>query len=362
MISKMSLYRNYSTTILLSPSYSLGFCASIFIVIQIISGYILASNYIPSTSESFNIIHNIIMRELDTGWLIRFNHVNGCSFLFIVVYLHMYRSLYANSISKSSVWIVGIVMYILMCGIAFTGYSLVYGQMSLWAIVVICSLVTAIPIIGNKLLILIWGGSVVSSVTLERIFCVHYLLPLLLLLLILIHLYNLHSVNSSGDFNIINNRYDRINFYPLLLIRDVFIGSNVLIAYNIITFYYTDLLGHTDNYIPANPLVTPAEIMPEFYLLPFYALIRAIPHKVLGIVVMVLLIYSLTNLYPIYMVRFYNNSLLNVFHKSLLFILLLDLVIASKLCLCINHYESMYLLLIISILGILNTSIYHSSR
>lgn len=242
-MNKISLYRNYSTTILLSPVYSIGFCASLFIIIQIITGYILASNYIASTSESFNIIHNIIMRELDTGWLIRFNHVNGCAFLFIVIYMHIYRSLYHNSISKTSVWIIGIIMYILLCGIAFTGYSLVYGQMSLWAIVVICSLVTAIPLVGNKLLILIWGGNIVSSVTLQRIFCVHYILPLLLILFIIIHLYNLHNVNSTGDIYTINNRYDRINFYPLLLIRDVFIGSSILIIFNIFVYYYSDMFG-----------------------------------------------------------------------------------------------------------------------
>lgn len=355
-MNKISIYRNYSTTILLSPAYSLGFGASLFIIIQIISGYILASNYIPSTSISFNIIHNVIMRELDTGWLIRYNHINGCALLFVVVYMHMYRSLYHNSISKTSVWIVGIIMYILICGIAFTGYSLVYGQMSLWAIVVICSLVTAIPFIGKKLLILIWGGNIVSSVTLQRIFCVHYLLPLLLVLFIMIHLYNLHNVNSTGDIYFINNRYDRINFYPLLLIRDIFIGSSILIIFNILVFYYSDMFGHPDNYVPANPLITPAEIMPEFYLLPFYALIRAIPHKVLGIILMVLLLLCLTNLYPIYIIRFYNN--ISIYSRSLLLILLLDLVIASKLCLLINHYESFYILLILSILCILSHHIY----
>ena len=359
IINKISIYRNYSTTILLSPAYSIGFCASLFIIIQIISGYILASNYIPHTKESFNIIHNVIMRELDTGWLIRFNHINGCAFLFIVIYMHIYRSLYHNSITKTSVWVIGIIMYILLCGISFTGYSLVYGQMSLWAIVVICSLVTAIPFIGNKLLILIWGGNIVSSVTLQRIFCIHYLLPLLLILFIIIHLFNLHNVNSTGDIYTINNRYDRINFYPLLLIRDVFIGSNILIIYNIFVYYYSDLFGHADNYVPANPLVTPSEIMPEFYLLPFYALIRAIPHKVLGIIMMVLLLLSLTNLYPIYIIRFYNN--INIFHRALLLLLILDVVIASKLCLLINHYESFYFLLILSILGVLSHHIYNNN-
>jgi quinol-cytochrome oxidoreductase complex cytochrome b subunit len=358
-MNKISFYRNYSTTILLSPAYSIGFCASIFIFIQIISGYVLASNYIPHTNESFDVIHNVIMRELDTGWLIRFNHVNGCALLFIVIYIHMFRSLYHNSISKTSVWVVGILMYILLCGIAFTGYSLVYGQMSLWAIVVICSLVTAIPFIGNQLLILIWGGNIVSTVTLQRIFCIHYLLPLLFILFIMIHLLNLHNVNSTGDIYTINNRYDRIHFYPLLLIRDVFIGSNILILYNIFVFYYSDLFGHPDNYVPANPLVTPSEIMPEFYLLPFYALIRAIPHKVLGIIFMVLLLLSLTNLYPISILRFYNH--VNILHRTLLVLLLLDLCIASILCLYINHYESFYFLLILSILSLLSHHISNHS-
>lgn len=350
-MNKIGLYRNYSSTILLSPVYSLGFCASLFIIIQIISGYILASNYIPHTNLSFDNIHNIIMRELDTGWLIRFYHINGCAFLFIVIYMHIIRSMYYNSISKSSVWIVGIIMYILICGISFTGYSLVYGQMSLWAIVVICSLVTAIPIVGNKLLILIWGGNIVSSVTLQRIFCVHYLLPLLLVLFILIHLYNLHNINSTGDNYYINNRYDRINFYPLLLYRDAFIGSIVLFIFNIFVYYYSDMFGHSDNYIPANPLVTPAEIMPEFYLLPFYALIRAIPHKITGIILMFFFFFSLTNLYPLFYVRYYNN--ISILHRALILVFILDVSLASYLCLLINHYSSFYLLLVLSVTSLL---------
>lgn len=303
------LIRNYSTTILLSPVYSIGFCTSLFIMIQIVTGYILASNYIAHTNESFNVIHNVIMRELDTGWLLRYTHINGCAFIFIVMYLHMFRSLFHNSITKTSVWIVGIIMYILLCGIAFTGYSLVYGQMSLWAIVVICSLVTAIPFVGHNILISIWGGNVVSSVTLQRIFCIHYLLPLLLVLFILIHLYNLHNVNSTGDQNTngIAERYDRINLYPLLLIRDVFIGSSLFMIYNIYVYFHSDIYGHPDNYVPANPLVTPAEIMPEFYLLPFYALIRAIPHKVLGIFVMALFLFCLSNISIVYP---YNSILI----------------------------------------------------
>lgn len=345
------IYRNYSTTILISPVYSIGFCASIIIIIQIISGYILASNYIAETNETFNIVNNIIMRELDTGWLIRYNHINGCGILFIVIYMHMYRTIYYNSISKTTVWIIGVVMYIILCGIAFTGYSLVYGQMSLWAIVVICSLVTAIPIVGNKILILIWGGSVVSSVTLQRIFCVHYILPLIIILLIILHLYNLHAINSTGDMYSISNRYDRISFYPLLLIRDIYIGSILLIVLNVCVYYYSDIFVHSDNYIPANPLVTPSEIMPEFYLLPFYALVRAIPNKVLGIVIMILFILSLSNIGRSY----YNNSM--IIHRSLLIIMVIDIYLSSNLCLLINHNESFYILIIMSVIGVMSNGI-----
>lgn len=345
------IYRNYSTTILISPVYSIGFCASIIIIIQIISGYILASNYIAETNETFNIVNNIIMRELDTGWLIRYNHINGCGILFIVIYMHMYRTIYYNSISKTTVWIIGVVMYIILCGIAFTGYSLVYGQMSLWAIVVICSLVTAIPIVGSKILILIWGGSVVSSVTLQRIFCVHYILPLIIILLIILHLYNLHAINSTGDMYSISNRYDRISFYPLLLIRDIYIGSLLLIVLNVCVYYYSDIFVHSDNYIPANPLVTPSEIMPEFYLLPFYALVRAIPNKVLGIVIMILFILSLSNIGRSY----YNNSM--IIHRSLLIIMVIDIYLSSNLCLLINHNESFYILIIMSVIGVMSNGI-----
>ena len=176
----------------------------------------------------------------------------------------------------------------------------------------------------------------------------------------MIHLFNLHNVNSTGDMYIIGSRYDRINFYPLLLIRDLFIGSIVLIIYNVFVYYYSDLFGHCDNYVPANPLVTPSEIMPEFYLLPFYALIRAIPHKVLGIIMMVLFLVCLTNLSPIVSVRSYPN--INMLYQSLLFILLLDLVIASELCLYINHYSCMYLLLILSILSLLQHHIFISNN
>ena len=165
------------------------------------------------------------MRTLELGFLLRYNHINGCALLFIVLYLHMFRTIYHNSYHKSTVWLIGIISFLLLCAISFTGYSLVYGQMSLWAIVVICSLVTAIPFVGEQLLTLLWGGTMISDVTLQRIFSLHYLLPLLCLLNILLHLFSLHIINSTGDHYSLSHRYDRINFYPLLLIRDIFIGT-----------------------------------------------------------------------------------------------------------------------------------------
>lgn len=315
---------------------------------QVFTGYILASNYVATEFESFHVIHNIIMRELDTGWLLRFYHMNGCGFLFLMMYLHIVRSIFLFSFTLTSVWIVGIIMYILLCAIAFTGYSLVYGQMSLWAIVVICSLVTAVPLVGTKLLLLIFGGNLVSSVTLQRISSGHYILPLLLIILIMIHLYNLHNVNSTGDQYFLDSRYDRTSFYPLLLFRDAFIGSALFLLMNILVYYYSDLFGHPDNYVPANPLVTPAEIMPEFYLLPFYALIRAIPHKVYGIITLVNFLGSFTT--GSYLSSF---SFLFILHRALFLLVFLDISIASFLCLLMNHFSSFYFLLLFHISFIL---------
>jgi len=374
----IGFYRHYSTTILLTPSYSLGFCASLFLIIQISTGFFLASHYVPTTNEAFEVIHSSLMRDLDAGWLLRHLHANGAAFFFIAIYSHMFRALYHGSPSRTRVWIIGVIMYILLCAISFTGYSLVYGQMSLWAIVVICSLVTAIPYLGHDLLTLIWGGSVVSTATLQRVFCVHYLLPLILALLALIHLYFLHQVNSTGEYPIIMSRSDRINFYPLLLIRDMVIGSLFLIGYCYFVFFDPDLLGHPDNYVPANPMVTPPEIMPEFYFLPFYAIIRAIPHKAFGIVVMIFMILSLTNLLPSIGFRsqlslpLSNNSVrwwtgsgsptsITPLSRALLFVFLLDVVLASKLCLMVNHFESMYWLLLITVLGMCSSELGRSS-
>jgi len=371
-------YRHYSTTILLTPSYSLGASAGLFLGIQIITGFFLASHYVPTTHQAFEVIHSNLMRDLDSGWLLRHLHANGASFFFIAVYAHMFRGLYHGSPSKTRIWLVGVIIYILLSGICFTGYSLVYGQMSLWAIVVICSLVTAIPYIGQDLLILIWGNSVVSTCTLQRVFCVHFLLPIVLALFAMLHIAFLHEVNSTGEYPIIQTRSDRINLFPLLLVRDALILSLFSIAYCYFVFFNPDVLGHADNYVPANPMVTPPEIMPEFYFLPVYAIVRAIPHKAIGILGMVFVFFSLSNILPsigskseltqiasMNSVRWWTGSgsptAVTPLSRALLFVFLLDVLLACKLCLMVNHFESMYWLLIITVLGMFSAELGRSN-
>lgn len=358
MINKLIMIRNYTTTILLSPTYSIGFCAIIMIIIQLITGFILACNFIASIFISFNIINNIIMRELDLGFLLRYIHINGCAFLFIIIYMHIFRSIYKNSISKINVYIVGIIIYIILCGISFTGYSLVFGQLSYWAIVVICNLITCIPFIGNKLLILIWGGNIINDNTLQRIFSLHFILPLLIIFLIIIHLIFLHIINSTGDQFFIINKYNRINFYPLLLFRDLFIISYILLFFFNIIFFNSDIFNHTDNYIIANPLITPNDIMPEFYLLFYYAIIRAIPFKTFGIFLLLLFIICLFHLF--YSLYFYSN--INLYKLATYFIFLLDIIIMSYSCLFINHYQTIYIILIFSFFNFFFFNIISSSN
>jgi len=345
-----------------------------FLSIQIMSGFMLATGYVPTSGSAFESIHSGIMRDLDSGWLLRSCHANGASLFMGVVYMHMFRCLWHGSPSRTRVWVFGVVMYILLCGCCFTGYSLVYGQMSLWAIVVICSLVTAVPYIGNDVLQLLWGGSVVSGVTLQRIFCVHFLLPLILAALSLIHIYFLHGTNSTGEYPAVLSRRDRINFYPLLLVRDVAVFSLVLLVYTYYVYFSPDELGHPDNYVPANALVTPPEIAPEWYFLPFYGIIRAIPHKALGIVMMALMLISLCNLFPgigtngilrsyapMYGIRWWTGSgsptPISPLSRCLLLLLVLDVYLSSKLCLMVNSSESLYWLLLATVLGMIGSEL-----
>jgi len=256
----------------------LGLC----LVVQLLTGIFLAMHYTPNVDLAFISVEHI-MRDVNYGWLLRYIHANGASMFFICVYIHIARGIYYGSYNKIIVWGVGVVIYIIMMATAFMGYVLPWGSMSLWGATVITNLITAIPVIGNDIVLWVWGGFSVSNATLNRFFSFHYLLPFLLSALVVIHLIALHDKGSSNPLGVSAN-IDKIPFHPYYTTKDVFgfIVFGILFAYFI--YFEPNLLGHPDNYIPANPLVTPPSIVPEWYFLFAYAILRSIPHKLLGVV------------------------------------------------------------------------------
>jgi len=285
--SILSIFNNYLydsfLPINISYLYNFGSILGIILIIQIISGIFLAMYYIPNINMAFNSIE-YIMREVNYGWFIRYLHLNSAAFFFLAVYLHMLRGLLYGSFNKKLTWIIGVILFLLMIITAFIGYSLVYGQMSYWAIVVITNLLTSIPYIGDDLVYLIWGGFSVSNATLNRFYSFHYLLPFIIVAFTIIHLIVLHEVGGSNPIGINRNT---INFNPYFSIQDI-LGFILIITFLLfMVFFYPNYLNHSDNYIEANPFITPSHIVPEIYLLPFYAILRSISNKTLGVIAMI---------------------------------------------------------------------------
>ena len=278
---------NYPTPINIHYAWNFGFLASMCLIIQIITGIFLAMHYTPHVDLAFASLEHI-MRDVNYGWLLRYIHANGASMFFIVVYVHMFRGLYFGSYTKPRhfVWVVGVLILLLMILTAFIGYVLPWGQMSLWGATVITNLVSAIPLIGDSLVTWLWGGFSVDNATLNRFFSFHYLFPFIIAALSLIHLALLHQDGSGNPLGI-NSSMDKIPMYPYFIIKDFFGIIVFLIFFSIFVYFYPNLLGHPDNYIEANPMVTPAHIVPEWYFLPFYAILRSIPHKLGGVIAMV---------------------------------------------------------------------------
>jgi len=270
------------------------------LIIQILTGVFLAMHYQPHVDFAFNSVEHI-MRDVNAGWILRYTHANVASFFFIFVYAHIARGLYYSSYKSPRilVWTIGVIILILMMAIAFLGYVLPYGQMSLWGATVITNLLSAVPFFGQDLVELIWGGFSVSNATLNRFFSLHFLLPFLLAALVVGHLMALHT-HGSNNPNGISSNGDRYAMHPYFTFKDLVTIFAFLLALSIIVFFYPNLLGHSDNYIPANPMSTPPSIVPEWYLLPFYAILRSIPNKLLGVIAMfgsllILLILPLTD-------------------------------------------------------------------
>jgi len=278
---------DYPTPINLNYMWSFGSTAGICLVIQIITGIFLAMHYTPHVDLAFNSVEHI-MRDVNNGWLIRYLHANGASMFFIVVYSHMFRGLYFGSYMhpRGLLWCSGVIIFLLMMATAFMGYVLPWGQMSFWGATVITNLFSAIPFVGGAVVEWLWGGFSVDNATLNRFFSLHYLMPFIIAGLTIIHLSLLHKDGSNNPLGI-NTNIETVSFYPYFYVKDLLAFLGLILFFSFFVFYYPNALGHSDNYIPANPLVTPAHIVPEWYFLPFYAILRSIPDKLGGVAAMV---------------------------------------------------------------------------
>ena len=279
---------DYPTPRNLNYWWNFGSLAGIALVLQIVTGVVLAMHYTPHADMAFDSVEHI-MRNVNYGWLLRYAHANGASMFFLVVYIHLLRGLYYGSYKapREILWWLGIILLLMMMANAFMGYVLPWGQMSYWAATVITNLFTAIPLVGESLTTWLWGGPVVDTPTLVRFYSLHYMLPFLMVGLVVVHLWALHVHHSNNPLGIdVKGPQDFLPFHPYYTAKDL-VGLGVfllVLAYFIL--FAPNFLGHPDNYIPANSLSTPAHIVPEWYFWPFYAILRAIPDKLLGVVAM----------------------------------------------------------------------------
>lgn len=291
---------DYPTPSNLSYFWNFGFLAGMCLAIQIITGIALAAHYTPHVSLAFLSVENI-MRDVNFGWLLRYIHSNGASMFFIVVYIHIGRGLYYGSYiqPRGLVWILGTIILLLMMATAFMGYVLPWGQMSFWGATVITNLFSAFPYIGSKIVTLLWGGFSVDNATLNRFFSFHYLMPFVIAAIAIIHIASVHQDGSNNPLGITSIN-DKICFFPYFVLKDTLSFVFFILFFIFFVYFLPNQLGHPDNYIQANPMVTPEHIVPEWYFLPSYAILRSIPNKLLGVIallasILVLLILPFIN-------------------------------------------------------------------
>ena len=272
----------------LNYSYTFGGILSIMLMVQIITGVVLAMHYVASSDLAFNSVEHI-MRDVNYGWLLRYVHANGASMFFIAVYVHIFRGLYYGSYKepREVLWILGVVIFLLMMATGFMGYVLPWGQMSFWGATVITNLFSAIPLVGESIVTWLWGGFSVDQPTLNRFFSLHYLLPFMITGVVMLHVWALHVTGQSNPTGVeVKQKSDVVPFTPYATIKDGFAMIVFMVVFAWFVFYLPNYMGHPDNYLPANPLVTPAHIVPEWYYLPFYAILRAVPDKLGGVLLM----------------------------------------------------------------------------
>ena len=287
---------DYPTPKNLNYWWTFGGILTFCLITQIITGIVLGMHYIAHADLAFASVEHI-MRDVNYGWLIRYVHANGASMFFLAVYIHIFRALYYGSYKspREMIWIIGMLIYFLMMATAFLGYVLPWGQMSFWGATVITNLFSAIPLVGESITNWLWGGYSVDNPTLTRFFSLHYLFPFLILGLVILHIWALHVPGNNNPIGIDLKKpsKDTVPVHPYIVIKDLFALLIFLLVFAFFVFYSPNILGHSDNYIEANPLVTPAHIVPEWYLLPFYAILRSVPDKLLGVIAMFAAIFVL---------------------------------------------------------------------
>jgi ubiquinol-cytochrome c reductase cytochrome b subunit len=288
IFSSIKHFAEYRTPKNLNYLWNFGSIAGIVLVMQILTGLFLAMQYTPHVKMAFDSVENI-MRNVNYGWLLRYTHAVGASMFFVAIYIHIARGLYYGSYKapREILWFFGIIIFIVMMATAFMGYVLPWGQMSFWGAKVITNLFSAIPFFGEDIVIWLWGGFSVDNPTLNRFFALHFLLPFIIVGLVIIHIVALHKHGSNNPTGVdVKTEKDTIPFHPYYTVKDIFgFGVFFLVFFGFV-FFNPNSLGHPDNYTVANPMVTPPHIVPEWYFLPFYAILRSIPDKLGGVMAM----------------------------------------------------------------------------
>src|SRR6266568_5001179 len=278
----------YPTPRNLSYWWNFGSLAGFMLVVMIVTGIFLAMQYTPHVDFAFDSVERI-MRDVNWGWLMRYIHSNGASFFFIVTYIHIFRGLYYGSYKapRELVWMLGLVIYLLMMATAFMGYVLPWGQMSYWGAQVITGFFSAFPLVGEPIRIWLLGGYAPDQAALTRFFSLHYLLPFVIAAVVILPIWALHIPGSGNPTGVdVKDEKDTLPFHPFYTAKDGWFAGAFLLLYALVTYFAPNYLGHPDNYIPANPLATPAHIVPEWYFLPFYAILRSVPDKLGGVLAM----------------------------------------------------------------------------
>ena len=336
---------DYPTPKNLNYWWTFGGILTFFLIIQIITGLVLAMHYVAHADLAFGSVEHI-MRDVNYGWLIRYLHANGSSMFFLAVYIHIFRALFYGSYKapREMIWIIGMLIYMLMMATAFMGYVLPWGQMSFWAATVITNLFSAIPLVGESITSWLWGGYAVGSPTLTRFYSLHYLMPFLIFGLVILHIWALHipGNNNPVGIDIKKPSKETVPFHPYIVIKDFYALLIFLIIFSGFVFFVPNVLGHPDNYIEANPMVTPSHIVPEWYLLPFYAILRSVPDKLGGVVVMFAAVFILMFL-PWLDTSKVRSAVFRPLYKVFFWILVIDVIVLGYIG--ANPPEGMYLII-----------------